>query len=79
MKDVLQAVIRNAKKDFKDLELERAKVCAGCSEKKKAFYSDFFNSIMKEVEGFVCLRCDCPISNKVFAKDKKNICNKWKL
>jgi len=80
MRDFLQAVIKNAKKDFGEEEKRRASICAACDEKRKAFYSDIFNSIMKEVDGFVCTRCrpNCPISNKIFAKDIDNICHKWK-
>jgi len=80
-KDLIQAIAKNAKKDFGTEEKRRAEICAGCDKMKDAFYSDFFNAIIKEVKGKVCTNCSgvpCPISNKIFAKEEENICDKWK-
>ena len=77
MLDIMQALIKNAKSDFGVEERRRAEICVKCPEMKDGFYSDFFNSVIIEVKGKVCNQCSCPISSKVFAKDKENICKKW--
>lgn len=75
--DFLQAIIAHSNDKQTELSLERAKVCAGCEFKEKRFYASFLNSKIEEVNGFVCILCDCPIATKIFAKKKKNICTKW--
>jgi len=78
MKDALQAIVKNIKGEFGELEKERAETCVKCPEMIEGFYPDIFNAVMVEVKGKVCNLCDCPISNKIFAKEKENICIKWK-
>jgi hypothetical protein len=77
MKDLIQAIIKNAKGEFGELEKERAETCVKCPEIQDGFYYDIFKAVMKEVKGKVCGLCDCPISNKIFAKEEENICKKW--
>lgn len=80
MKDLIQSIIKNAKGVFGEEEKRRAEICVNCPEMGEAVYSEIFNAVMIEVKGKVCNLCGgCPISNKVFAKDKKNICPKWTL
>jgi hypothetical protein len=78
MKDFLKAVKKNANKEFGKEEFRRADICGQCDEKEKRVYSEIVNAIMKELKGYACTRCDCPISTKVFATQEKNICDKWK-
>lgn len=77
MLDFIKALKKNVNKEFTEETKRRAEICAACPEKRKSFYSEFVNAEIKEVKGFVCNRCECPISTKVFAEDKENICEKW--
>jgi len=77
MIDFINALTKSLTSKHTDETLRRSKICAGCPEKSKKFYADFVNAEIKEVEGYVCDRCACPIATKVFAKDKNNICDKW--
>jgi hypothetical protein len=77
MKDFLQALKKNIDASHTDESLRRSKICGGCDEKSKRFYATFVKSEIKEVSGYACNRCDCPIATKVFATEQKNICDKW--
>jgi hypothetical protein len=57
--------------------LRRSNICAQCPEKSKKFYAAIVNAEIKDVQGYACDRCACPIATKVFAKDKNDICTKW--
>jgi len=78
MLDFLQAISRAIKKKHTIESIKRSEICAACPEKKKAMYAELVNAKIEEVQGYVCLRCSCPIASKVFAQDKENICDKWK-
>lgn len=77
MEDFLQAISKHLKNEHTDESKSRAKKCSNCNEKKTALYSEFLNSKIKEINGFVCNRCKCPIATKIFATESKNICDKW--
>lgn len=77
MIDFINALTNCIKSKHTEETLRRANICAGCDEKTKKFYADFVKAEIKEVEGYVCNRCDCPIATKVFATEEKNICTKW--
>ena len=79
MKDFLQAVIKHSSDSHTDESKRRAKICENCNDKSKAVYGQFVNSQIKEINGYVCKRCKCPIATKIFAAEPKNICVKWKL
>lgn len=80
MLDFLQALGRCASGQFGKEEKRRANICAVCTEKEKRGYAEILNAKMVEVQGYVCTgHCEgCPIATKVFAKENKNICPKWK-
>ena len=78
MVDFLQALKSCIKGDFKEEEKRRASICAECPDKEKRAYAEILDAKMFEVQGYVCTLCDCPIATKVFAKENKNICPKWK-
>lgn len=75
--DFFQALKKNIKQEHTEESLRRSEICASCPEKSKALYSEFVKAEIKEVQGYVCDRCSCPIATKVFAKEEKNICAKW--
>ena len=79
MIDFIQALKKNLKQEHTEESLRRSEICALCPEKRKAFYADFVEAEIKEVQGYVCTRCvpNCPIATKVFATENKNICEKW--
>ena len=77
MIDFINALAKSLKGEHTPESLRRAKICAECPLKEKRFYADFVNAEIKDVEGFVCSLCACPISTKVFATEPKNICTEW--
>lgn len=77
MIDFINAISDCVNKKHNEETLRRAKICAGCDEKEKAFYASMVNAEIKEIQGFVCARCNCPLATKVFATEPKNICKKW--
>ena len=77
MVDFIKALLKHSTDSHTDESKRRAKICEGCDEKRKSIYSKFVNSEIKEINGFVCNRCECPIATKIFATENKNICNKW--
>jgi hypothetical protein len=77
MKDFVNSLAKAIQGKHTAESLRRSKICGGCDEKKKAFYPDWLDAEIVEVQGFVCNRCECPIASKVFATSKKNICPKW--
>ena len=78
MLDFLQALKAHAKGDIGTEEERRSAICQECPEKEPRLYAEFLDSKIVELNGFVCTRCACPLATKIFAKDKKNICPKWK-
>lgn len=77
MIDFINALKQNIKGEVTPLAKERADVCAGCEFKKKAVYAGFVKGLIKEIDGYVCAKCECPLSTKIFAEKKENICDKW--
>lgn len=78
MLDFIQAVTKHAKGEIGEEEQRRAVICGGCPEKERRAYADFLDSKIVEVNGFVCKKCSCPLATKIFAKDEKNKCPKWR-
>lgn len=52
----------------------RAIICETCPQRKYSKFLDFVNDELKEVKGFICNDCGCPLSAKIRSNDK---CNKW--
>jgi len=77
MMDFINALANSIKGNHTEESLRRANICAACPEKSKKFYATFVDAEIKDIEGFVCDRCLCPLATKVFATEPKNICPKW--
>lgn len=77
MIDFFKALTKSLKNEHTQESRRRSEICAECPLKEKRFYADFVNAEIKEVEGYVCSLCDCPIATKVFATEPKNICTEW--
>ena len=54
----------------------RAKICNGCLYATYKAYTDFIDDDLKEVKGFICGVCNCPLIAKIRSTDN---CpkNKW--
>lgn len=77
MLDFIKALAKSLKGNHTEESLRRANICAQCPEKTKKFYAAFVNAEIKDIKGFVCDRCQCPLATKIFASEPENICNKW--
>ncbi|GGB84013.1 hypothetical protein GCM10007424_25020 [Flavobacterium suaedae] len=55
---------------------QRATICAACPHAKKGMLLTFVKDELKEVEGYYCNKCGCPLSAKIRSND---ICpeKKW--
>ena len=77
MIDFINALTKAIKSEHTEESKRRASICANCTLKEKRFYSDFVNSEIKDIKGYVCTLCDCPLATKIFATEQKNICTEW--
>jgi len=77
MIDFINALTKSLKGNHTEESLRRSEICAACPLKEKRFYADFVKAEIKDVEGYVCTVCNCPIATKVFATEKENICPNW--
>jgi len=77
MIDFINALTKSLKQEHTAESRRRAEICAACPHKEKRFYASFVNAEIKDVEGYVCSLCACPIATKVFATEPKNICTEW--
>lgn len=77
MIDFINALTKSLKGKHTDESRRRSEICAECPLKERRFYAAFVNAEVKEVQGFVCTECDCPIATKIFAQEPENICEKW--
>jgi len=77
MIDFFNALTKSLKGNHTEESLRRSEICANCTLKEKRFYADFVKAEIKEVQGFVCTECRCPIATKIFATEPENICEKW--
>ena len=77
MIDFIKALAKSMKGKHTQESRRRAELCAKCPLKEKRFYADFVNAEIKDVQGYVCTLCDCPIATKVFATEPQNICTEW--
>lgn len=59
-------------------ELNRAIICRECPQKKySAAIKALVKDEVKDVEGFICNECKCPLSAKIRSKNNKCPLNKW--
>jgi len=77
MIDFINALTKSIKGKHTEESRRRSEICAQCPLKEQRFYADFVNAEVKEVQGFVCTLCSCPIATKIFADKPENICEKW--
>jgi hypothetical protein len=56
---------------------ERAKICFDCKDKKKTKLLAFIKDDLKEIEGFKCKKCKCPLSAKIRSIKEKCPKNLW--
>lgn len=49
---------------------EKAKKCVTCKHKTKGKIEFIKDSTIKEIEGFICGKCKCPLSAKLRSDDK---------
>ena len=65
---------------FKGMKTEehsrRAKVCGECPNKSYSMFLDFIKDELKEVEGYICDECKCPLIAKIRSTDKCPL-GKW--
>jgi len=59
------------------LAKERASFCVNCPKLKKGKLLSFLNDDLKEIEGYYCDICKCPLSGKIRSKEEKCDLNKW--
>lgn len=78
MLDFLQALKQHFTEDIGEEEKRRAEICGSCPSKEVRAYAQILDSKMVELNGYVCTECSCPLATKIFAKEDKNICPKWK-
>lgn len=77
MIDFVNSLTKSLKSEHTPESRRRAAICAECPLKEKRFYADFVKAEIKEVNGYVCTLCACPIATKVFAQEPENICTEW--
>lgn len=78
MIDFIQALGQHVRGKIGIEEKRRATICSNCPLKELRGYAEILNSKMIEINGYVCTECDCPLATKIFAKEEKNICLKWR-
>ena len=44
---------------------QRAEFCAKCPFAVESIFTIFVNDELKEIEGLICKRCNCPLSAKI--------------
>lgn len=48
----------------------KASICNGCKHKKYAGYEIIKDNEIKELQGFICDKCKCPLSAKLRSNSK---------
>lgn len=79
MKDFINAIGMHVFGNIGPEQVRRADICGGCDKKTFGGFPLIIESKMKDVNGFKCSECNCPLATKIFAQDEKNICDKWKM
>lgn len=63
--------------DVRKMALERAEHCGKCPHAVKRFYAALVVDEIKDIEGYVCNLCSCPLSALLRSPDEKCKDNKW--
>jgi len=58
-------------------EFERSKICGKCKHKTYTRYLELIKSEIKDVQGYYCNKCKCPLISKLKTDNPKHICDKW--
>lgn len=56
---------------------QRALHCLSCVELKEGVLLTFLNDELKEIQGYKCGICECPLSAKLRSKNEKCPLKKW--
>lgn len=59
------------------LASDRALECIGCEHAKKRKLIAFIKDDFKEIEGYICNLCKCPLSAKIRSISEKCDIDKW--
>lgn len=78
LKNIAQGWLNYMKNEkLTEKEQHRVYVCASCPHKRFSKSVELFvNDEFKEIEGYYCNICLCPLSTKIRSKDEK--CPIWK-
>ena len=60
-----------------DWAKNRAKICSACPEKAKGKILIFNDNDLKEVQGYYCKICSCPLSAKLREEEQECPLKKW--
>jgi len=60
-----------------ELAKKRALACVDCSECVKSKLTAFVNDDIKQIKGYKCNICNCPLSAKLRTEKEKCPLNKW--
>lgn len=55
----------------------RAVNCSDCSSAKKGLLTAFINDDLKEIQGYYCNECKCPLSAKIRSINETCPLKKW--
>lgn len=65
-------------KDIEELAKQRAVICANCDFSKKGSYQQLMPDYsLKNVKGYKCNKCGCPLSAKLRSEKETCPINKW--
>jgi hypothetical protein len=60
-----------------ELAAQRAAICASCPHAKKGLLIQMVKDELKEIEGYKCDLCGCPLSAKIRQRIEPCDLNKW--
>jgi len=61
----------------KDIDQNKLSHCITCDFAVTKKYLTFIKDDFKEIEGKVCIKCDCPLSAKLRSENEKCPIGKW--
>lgn len=78
--DAYAEIIKSQDEANKQTAMERANICALCpfAEKSKVISWLMPDNNLKQVQGYKCSKCGCPLSTKVRSMTSKCPENKWR-
>lgn len=63
--------------EIKKIATERAAICATCEHSVLGSVIQFLPDNVKEIEGFKCDLCDCPLSSLLRSRESECKLKKW--